>query len=115
MTEPLSIKDLNCSTCSLFCEGKGGDFESCPALNNGKWAGQPKVKIQSLKKELLMFTKYIGCASHPLALQVLAAPVIKELEKCITTWNENLQPSDDYESGIISGLDVAINLLKGGA
>ena len=39
--------------------------------------------------------------------------VIQELKTSIKSWNDNLQPSDDYECGIIAGMEVAISLLKG--
>jgi len=104
MTAPLTIKDLNCSTCPNRIIAPIGS-RVCTILT----VEHP----DSYQIGIPFYQEVVGCASHPLALQVLAAPVIKELEKCITTWNENLQPSDDYESGIISGLDVAIKLLHG--
>ena len=54
-----------------------------------------------------------GCLSHPNAREYLNKAVIQELKTSIKSWNENLQPSDDYECGIIAGMEVAISLLKG--
>jgi hypothetical protein len=89
----------------------------CPHAKQRVTLGGKIVECKShfvnLNDDDVRFIKSIGCLSHPGARAHLMKDVIEELEKCITTWNENLQPSDDYESGIISGLDVAIKLLHG--
>ncbi len=70
MSEPLTIKDLNCSTCNTNCNvmPKSKRKEDANFLS-------PRYHARHLAVEMM------GCASHPLALQVMAAPVIAELEQ----------------------------------
>jgi len=110
MTEPLSIKDLNCSTCT-----------------NDKCYHHPqhfrKVCLWSEAdhKKVWEFTKGYGAICHPLALQVLAAPVIAELERqhadlidieLHTPESHNDVVNDSYKA---DGIQISINILKGGA
>lgn len=72
MTEKLTIKDLNCgncgnqstSQCPMKWEAFNGNSDKLSGFNSGNHS--------------------CGCLYHPLALQVLAAPVIEELEERIT-------------------------------
>ena len=72
MTEKLTIKDLNCrncgnqstSRCPMKWEAFNGNSDKLSGFNSGNHS--------------------CGCLYHPLALQVLAAPVIEELEERIT-------------------------------
>ena len=77
MTEPLSIKGLNCSTCP-----------NAPVKEiNKRYDKFDTYKYFCRLKQVWIFgtafntMEITGCASHPLALQVLAAPVIAELKK----------------------------------
>ena len=101
MTEPLIIKDLNCSTCT-----------------NDKCYHHPqhfrKVCLWSEAdhKKVWEFTKGYGAICHPLALQVLAAPVIAELENYIKCNNRfKIEP---YYAGVNAISEHVIELLKGG-
>ena len=72
MTAPLTIKDLNCPNCPDHSENKYTDF--C--------GGYPMARDDPT--EIIEFIRVHGCALPPLALQVLAGPVIEELENRIT-------------------------------
>lgn len=98
MTEKLTIKDLNCDNCTI---------EHCPIMVSG---GNFKP-ISGGYSEIDNAIKHCGCASHPLALQVLAAPVIEELE------NRQKQCDWDYGDECAYGHTAfgdAIKLLKEG-
>lgn len=108
MTDSLTIKDLNCSTCDF---GKAGVKILYP---NGELKAR-LIKCQKLNRALLheesdMITQ-TGCASHPLALQVLSGPVIAELERCKV--QESLLPEETPQQIFDMAMDYAIKLLKG--
>jgi hypothetical protein len=72
MTDKLTIKDLNCGNCPLHSVKAHpircyGDIQLC----DGK-------RVNDM---MPLTTRERGCASHPLALQILTAPVIEELER----------------------------------
>lgn len=106
----LTIKDLKCATCTR---------KDCD-LSNEHLEDTKKTNILDVGRIMIMrcTTEMHGCASHPLALQVIVVPVIEELEKeekdrifiyeHSTTMNE-----ETYNQGIIWGIQKAINLLKG--
>jgi hypothetical protein len=92
MAEPLSTKDLNCKTCTInTCR-----MNPC---NN------PEMKQEGV---YFVFDAFMekGCASHPLALQVLAQPVIEELEQ---------RSTEMFDSGVpmMVSIKEAIALLRG--
>ena len=95
MTLKLTIKNLNCGNCP----------GPCPVLFGSFFEGRAE-------SEMAPITKAVGCASHPLALQVMAAPVIEELEKRNKqdpTLGIGVPTSQKKE-----GYREAINLLKEG-
>ena len=105
MTEKLTIKDLNCrncgnqstSRCPMKWEAFNGNSDKLSGFNSGNHS--------------------CGCLYHPLALQVLAAPVIEELEKeekdRIYTYEHSTTMNEEtYSQGIIWGIQKAIKLLK---
>ena len=106
MTEPLTIKDLNCSTCPNAPEKE----------INKKYDNFETYKYFCKLKQLWIFgTAYntmeiTGCCLHPLALRVLAQPVIAKLEHYVGrlgTYPDNVQSIRAYKD--------AIKLLKGDA
>jgi hypothetical protein len=117
MTEKLTIKDLKCSTCPNKEVRKSSGFgRERPRCKITGWFLDIPRPGQSIQTE---FVGVVGCASHPLALQVLAAPVIEELGKeekeqikiyqNATTMNEEV-----YHQGIVFGIQRAAKLLKEG-
>ena len=66
MTPKLTIKDLNCGNCP----------GPCPVLFGTCFDDRAENSHTGI-------TNVIGCAAHPLALQVLAGPVIEELERLL--------------------------------
>jgi len=95
-TEPLTIKDLDCSTCSKR------ETLQCPI--------ELAVDI-GLAKHL---SEVCGLACHPLALRVLAQPVVAELKKTIRT-NSKWPKLEPYYCGVNEMCKIAIKLLKGDA
>ena len=96
MTEPLTIKDLNCENhCNHLCISDVKD--SCP---NEEICG---VHGCTITPEIKSWVEIHGCPNHPLALQVLAKPVIEILEYL------------DYPPTILKSIKVKnmIKLLKG--
>jgi hypothetical protein len=107
MTEPLTIKDLNCSTCPnkemRHSYGYDRDRPSCKLT---KWFLDFPNPDETIVKD---FVGVVGCASHPLALQVLAGPVIAELEHMRGGFYVGVRGE-----GFIHGISTAISLLKEG-
>jgi hypothetical protein len=71
--EKPTIKDLNCGNCSVIC---CGFHPKCVATR--------EPIFDQYAEAVRWFTSVWGCARHPLALRVLAAPIIEELEKRAT-------------------------------
>ena len=112
MIKRLTIKDLNCGNCTVR---ECGFNPECIADRS------PLFKVRS--EAVLWFTSIWGCARHPLALQVLAAPIIEALnrqannlgnrEPRFGTRMENESLSCGYAEA--EGMREAIKLLMGGA
>ena len=99
-SEKLSIKDLCCSTCTN---------PDCPT-----WIGTNLKMAQSGKMRMHVIggvVETLGCCYHPLALQVLAQPIIEELEKRIQYGETNGFP-EEFRDGLHEGYQVAIKLLN---
>lgn len=101
--ERLTIKDLNCGNCPSYVSStvrKG--FMKCAVsdylLNS----------MQNIEGHI----KIVGCASHPLALQVLAGPVIEELGK--RNARSKKMNVGELCAGVREGRGEAIKLLKEG-
>jgi hypothetical protein len=101
----------NCSTCHYL-------IPFTPEDNSGlHQCSHPLIESNDNLTKYIGLDEYLrtfvlGCASHPLALQVLAKPVIEELEKTIRTnskWS-NLEP---YYMGVNAMCEATIKLLKG--
>jgi len=108
MTENLTIKDLNCGNCTTICCGFHPD---CVAYREPIF----EERVEAVR----WFVSVWGCARHPLALQVLAAPVIEELEteekdRIYTYEHSTTMNEETYSQGIIWGIQKAIKLLKEG-
>jgi hypothetical protein len=111
MTEKLTIKDLNCGNCPF--DGVADKDDSCPF---------ERVCIKTgmtITESMESFIAELGCASHPLALQVLAAPVIEELERLKTEARKEHDCAQSYgfrldRRGKVDALELAIKLLKEG-
>ena len=71
MSDKLTIKDLNCQNCTI---------EECDLHPKHKPADRHRLVLRQWYATSTDAIKGAGCASHPLALQVLVAPVIEELE-----------------------------------
>jgi len=97
MTEQLTIKDLNCSTCQHY-QYKIVETEGEYCLIADEFIDNSTDHMEK-----------VGCASHPLALQVLAGPVITELEHMRGGFYVGVRGE-----GFIHGISTAINLLKEG-
>ena len=90
MTEKLTIKDLNCrncgnqstSRCPMKWEAFNGNSDKLSGFNSGNHS--------------------CGCLYHPLALQVLAAPVIEELEERITLLENTRGHNTNLSGGNLS-------------
>ena len=95
MTE-LTINDLNCYTCP-----------------DGFPCGITGIKSSSIKKSIALcgMVGRCGCMYHPFALQVLAKPVIEELERCKR--EESILPEDTPQYCFDMAIKYAIKLLKG--
>jgi hypothetical protein len=98
----LTIKDLNCGNCP----------GPCPVLFGTCFDDREDNSHTSI-------TRVIGCASHPSALQVLAAPVIEELgkeekEQIEIYQNATAKNEEVYHQGIVFVIQMAIKLLKEG-
>lgn len=105
MTEKLTIKDLNCgncgnqstSQCPMKWEAFNGNSDKLSGFNSGNHS--------------------CGCLYHPLALQVLAAPVIEELEREIKDQRElqshHRGSHSEVHRKMGDALEYAIQLLKG--
>ena len=110
MTTKLTIKDLNCQNCTN---------ETCDKHPKNAPSQRQIYKVRQWYETAADTIKEVGCASHPLVLQVLAASVIGELEKeeeeqigiyqNATTMNEEV-----YHQGIAFGIQRGAALLKGG-
>jgi hypothetical protein len=85
MTEPLTIKDLNCDTCPTT---------KC-FHHPMHWKTSSQCWSKADHEKVWEFTKEYGAACHPLALQVLAGPVIAELER-----RRKGNPTSAYVEGI---------------
>jgi hypothetical protein len=103
MTEKLTIKDLSCENCKYAEETNSNEYPFKCTIS--------KPVPMMVHTWALAWLKYCGCASHPLALQVLTAPVIEELE------NRQKQCDWDYGDECAYGHTAfgdAIKLLKEG-
>ena len=71
MTEPLTVKDLNCGNCIV-------PHKVVNALSR-----HPKFYCNDVELPIATYQVVCerGCCTNPLALQVLAAPVIAKLEE----------------------------------
>jgi hypothetical protein len=99
MTE-LTIKDLNCSTCNKY-----------------RWGGCSTGMAYDSH-----IISSVGCASHPLALQVLAKPVVEELTLHKLALEENIDLKEIYDETErneyrrrLQLINKTIKLLKGDA
>ena len=107
MTAQLTIKDLNCKNCTNRVVNANDDW-FC------------KVTREEIGGEFeLVCTEKHGCCHHPLALQVLAAPVIEELgkeekEQIEIYQNATAKNEEVYHQGIVFVIQMAIKLLKEG-
>ena len=98
MTTKLTIKDLNCGNCP--------NDQECPTYDDIK---VPPDAQRRRRWERRQATGKVGCASHPLALQVLAGPVIEELER-----RAKQAEAIDGKGMLILGYTEAIKLIEGG-
>ena len=102
---------LNCGNCPNY------STTSHPILSTDlHYCG--KERISKYQKQC---TEHKGCASHPMALQVLSTPVVVELEEnkllAHKRMNAYLDLGNDgnWQGGKEEGLEEAIKLLKGSA
>ncbi len=109
MTEPLSIKDLNCGTCPHKIKStKRFGFMKCDLSN---YLITSDTHIDS-------HMEFVGCASHPLALKTLITPIIIELEtqKALAhkRMNNYLDMGHDgnWQGGKEEGFEEAIEILR---
>jgi len=98
--DELTIKDLNCDTC------KNDECDWHP--DQAPFPEEVTFFVSDLREVI----KETGCASHPLALQVLAGPVIERLESQKATLRTYLPMA--FRVGGIEMADRAIKLLKEG-
>ena len=102
MTEKLTVKDLNCENCTTIC---CGFHPHCVAYREPIF----EERVEAVR----WFVSVWGCARHPLALQVLAAPVIEELERHVAEYQETAERIEcPHPSYVASGIEEAIKLLK---
>jgi hypothetical protein len=121
MTEkPLTIKDLHCHNCNHYWysgpypEDEYRDDspmrEDIGCTCNGK--------IEPLTPQQIQQTEIRGCASHDKAFQVIAGPVIEELEKEIADQKDLIEHTNGHHKEIheyiFNTLEYAITLLKNG-
>jgi hypothetical protein len=92
-----TIKDLNCENCNVNKNMLSRYGMNCEVCGN--------IDPNTINKT--------GCASHPMALQVLAGPVIEELEKTIKT-NSRWPKLEPYYQGVNAMCENTIKLLKEG-
>jgi hypothetical protein len=117
LIKPLTIKDLNCSTCPNAPEKE----------INKKYDNFETYKYFCKLKQLWIFgTAYntmeiTGCCLHPLALRVMTQPVVEELERLegnehgMTTDPRNTYAYCTEHMGKRDAYKRAIKLLKGDA
>jgi hypothetical protein len=110
MTEPLTIKDLNCGNCQNYTTGPHPIFSK-----DIHYCGTERISEYQRQ-----CTQHKGCASHPLALQVLARSAIEKLESAIREDEQICAAIIDPEGkafrrGEIKMAKEAIKLLKGDA
>ncbi len=109
MTEKLTIKDLNCGNCTTICCGFHPD---CVAYREQIF----EERVEAVR----WFVSVWGCARHPLTLQVLAGPVIAELENMKTNAHKRMNACLDlgydgnWQGGKEEAFEEAIKLLKEG-
>ncbi len=106
MITKLTIKDLNCENCP--------NDQECPTYDDIK---VPPDAQRRRRWERRQVTGKVGCASHPLAPQVLAGPVIEELEKRAAHAAEGENSRDDFKLEWKAGrtaYEEAIRFLKEG-
>ena len=96
----LTVKDLNCENCDASKKNVNEDY----------FCGMTNTEIDFTDFDS---TKLRGCCLHPLALQVLAGPVIEELKKHNDDTESRLF-TGNFSEGIIKGRKEAIKLLKEG-
>ena len=99
MTTKLTIKDLNCGNCGK-CEKNPNDDYFCAVTNT-------EIDFTDFES-----TELRGCCLHPLALQVLAGPVIEELER--RNARSKKMNVGMLCTGVREGREEAIKLLNGG-
>jgi hypothetical protein len=115
MTEPLSIKDLTCPTCTDSTCWLNGENVYYKKAYSSKLNKEHQRDIAEHRDTIMKK----GCASHPLALQVLAQQVVAEMEnrKLIAHNRVNtyiaMGSDEDWQGGKEDGFDEAIKLLKG--
>jgi hypothetical protein len=112
MTEPLTIKDLNCTMCDFAEETNSKEYPYKCTVS--------KPMPMMVHTWALAWQRYSGCASHPLALQVLARSAIEKLESAIREDEQICAAIIDPEGkafrrGEIKMAKEAIKLLKGEA
>lgn len=105
MTEKaLTIEDLNCTNCP-HAEKTNSDIYPFKCTIS-------KPVPMMVHCWALAWMRYTGCALHPLALQVLAAPVVGELERRAN----QAEPFGEYPASgkglYLLGIAEAIKLLK---
>ena len=106
MTAPPTIKDPNCGNCP--------NDQECPTYDDIK---VPPDEQRRRRWERRQVTGKVGCATHPLALQVLAGQVSEELEGWAHT---NAQSCLDTNGNSLFAIEVGTlklklaELLKGG-
>ena len=112
MIEPLSIKDLNCRTCPHKIKSTQRlGFMKCDLSN---YLITPDTPIGD-------HMEIVGCASHPLALQVFAQPIVEELERRKDAWKKSMTTYHPLETAVkttkarMRGIDEAIKLMEGDA
>jgi hypothetical protein len=106
MTEKLTIKDLNCGNCTI---------ETCDKHPKNRPSPKHPLELRQWYTTANATIEEVGCARHPLALQVLAAPVIEELERRVAEYQETAKRIEcSHPSYVASGIEEAIKLLKGG-
>ncbi len=111
MTEKVTIKDLTCKTCT---RKKIQDQEGDILIS---WYCIP-LKMEmgrdpDMDDDDLTIMDRCGCAHHPLTLQVLAGPVIEELERHVAEYQETAKRIEcPHPSYVASGIEEAIKLLK---
>lgn len=114
-TQKLTIKDINCGNCN------NKNTEKCPLYHEMMSTERKKPWnwwVPTGSDVIMAVTETVGCASHPLALQVLAAPSITELEKKKSLTHKNECQSRSWKRWELAGwekegFEEAIKLLKG--